>query len=404
MRGTRHLLRMQLYSCQPRPSNNCTRFPENKLLCEGDTGTTCSQLFDSLPIVYKESDQVLVCKGSRTCDGPWRVENVGAVCCSSTTDVGQTCDGATFKVQAAEPNCQNDVCCDGSLVCANANIEIADSLACKGFFACSSASVLLERDLYCNETSNANTAPGDSGHTCSNGLFVFNGTGPDPKHLVDCLGNDVCSFASLIFWDDENASISMLCDSNVSGTDTGGGSVEGACLSTSVVLGVDGCLDVFCVQDIDCEGMTVDTSAAGSECFFVGDESFPFIPENCSVVNETQCGPIPPDDICCLDDPDCGSCCETPTTCGGEVSSSSSSSLSTTEESSSSSSISSSSSSSSSSSTTSTTSSSSSSFATATKKKKKPYSQYRRRRRYDRRVRRYNHRPTHRIRRSYRYS
>eukprot|EP00438_Fugacium_kawagutii_P033740 Skav209656 [mRNA] locus=scaffold2126:61685:67598:+ [translate_table: standard] len=365
-----------------------TRFPDSRLLCDGDTGTTCSQLSDSLPIIYKESSQVLVCKGSRTCQAPWAVENVGAVCCSSPSDFGQTCDGARFVVNPAEPLCQNDVCCDGSLVCANANIDTAESLACKGFFACSSATVILEKDLYCNETSNVNTDPGDSGHTCSSGQFVFDPLGvPDPKHSVDCLGNDVCSFATLDFTPSINASISMLCDSNASGTDTGGGSTEGACLGTEVILGTDDCLDLFCVQNIDCEGMTVDTSASGSECFFVGDESFPNIPENCRVVNETQCGPVPPDDICCLDDPDCGSCCNAPSSSTGGEASSTTSTTSTTEESSSSSSSSSSSFSSTTASTT-----SSSSFSSTTTKKKKPYSQYRRHRRYDRRHRRQHRR------------
>eukprot|EP00438_Fugacium_kawagutii_P024369 Skav225980 [mRNA] locus=scaffold4916:117679:118621:- [translate_table: standard] len=160
-----------------------TRFPDSQLLCDGDTGTTCSQLSTSLPIIYKESSQVFICKGSRTCQSPWAIENVGAVCCSSPTDVGQTCDGASFVVQAAESLCQNDVCCDGSLVCANANIEIAESLACKGFFACSSATVILERDLYCNETSNVNTDPADSGHTCSSAQVVFDPLGAPTQEV-----------------------------------------------------------------------------------------------------------------------------------------------------------------------------------------------------------------------------
>lgn len=76
------------------------RFPKSMLLCDSlGMGSTCTQTESALPLEFKESDQVMVCKGPYTCGlGPqqppfmwWRVKNVSAVCCSSAATEGGAC-------------------------------------------------------------------------------------------------------------------------------------------------------------------------------------------------------------------------------------------------------------------------------------------------------------------------
>ena len=280
-----------------------TRFPESRLLCDGDSSSTCSLNTTSLPIRFLEASQVMVCKGTGTCRDEWKVENVGAVCCSSPSNVGQTCYFSSFALQN-NTLCQSDMCCDGVQVCSNSTMNGVESLLCKGYLACSDSTVGLERDLYCNETSDVNLAPSLSGGTCSRSWFDFT-NGESNQHVVDCLGNGVCDGSFFTF--DTNASVSMECDSN-------GGGMGGACQNATITLAADVCLDLNCTQDVDCLNMVVNLN--GGKCFFnnFGQQTRPNFVAVCTATNGTECGPIQREPICCKDEPDCGSCCAEPST------------------------------------------------------------------------------------------
>lgn len=347
------------------------RFPAGELRCEGDR--TCSQNVSSDPFNFRSAGQVMVCIGDETCKDIWRITNVGAVCCSSAND-GDTCSNSTFNLTADDMLCQNDVCCDGTRVCTNSTMDEVESLLCRGLLACSDSTVILQQDLYCNATSESN--PSSSGSTCTDSSFTFE---VNDTHVVDCLGDFVCEDSNFTF--NSGSSVSFECDSEAAGT--GGG--QGACNTATINLAAGVCMDLNCTQDDDCIGMVVNLN--GGTCYFnvFFNETRPNFVDGCVATNETRCGPIPPQEICCRDDPSCGSCCvdATSTTRTSESGLEPSSSATTTAES-----------------TTTTT------TTTSTTKSKKPYPYHRRNRRNrreHRRNRRQNRRNRRQHSRQYRY-
>ena len=255
------------------------RFPEGRLLCQGDD--TCSQLAESDPIEFRDPSQVMVCIGTRTCQDVWKVTNVGAACCSSSTDEGQACYNSTFELARSAPLCQNDMCCDGNQVCSNSRLTGIESLLCKGYLACSESTLSLERDLYCNETSDANPSSSTSGGTCSDSSFSFIG---GSQHVIDCLGN-VCDNSNFTF--EVNSNSAMLCDSDAR-TGGGSGGSGGACSQVNLTLAPDACLALNCTQDVDCLGLTVTLN--GGQCFFLGNTTDPNYVDDCKATNESLGG------------------------------------------------------------------------------------------------------------------
>eukprot|EP00490_Sorites_sp_Unknown_P009016 CAMPEP_0114661210 /NCGR_PEP_ID=MMETSP0191-20121206/21945_1 /TAXON_ID=126664 /ORGANISM="Sorites sp." /LENGTH=444 /DNA_ID=CAMNT_0001892855 /DNA_START=92 /DNA_END=1426 /DNA_ORIENTATION=+ len=350
------------------PTNGFS-FPDFKFLCEGFSA--CSLTQGSEGITFQDGGQVMVCKGAEACSFTWEVSNVGAICCSSVVERGMTCDSTIFQLGDTDA-CQNDVCCDGNKVCTNSTMNNVESLLCQGNLACSQSMFQIERDLYCNETSEGN--PDNASSTCTQSTFTFSS---DNTHAIDCLGNDVCSRSTFTL--DSGSSSYMQCDSEAEGTLPGAG---GACTGSVITIQNGACLDLNCTQPEDCVGLTVSEIGTGF-CNWIGDENDPRRPEDCSASNETACGEVPRDPICCRDDPDCGSCCErTTTTSTPPFDPNTTTSTTTTEGN-----------------TTTTT----SAVTTTTKTKtKKPYPYHRRIRRNRRQDRRQNRRQNRRNRRQYR--
>ena len=210
------------------------RFPEGRLLCQGNSGTTC-QMVENDAIIFRDSADYLACEGIGTCRNAWNIENAGAACCIGANDPteGQTCLSASIMLAPTGP-CKNDMCCDGNQVCMQSTFSGLSSLSCRGYKSCSNVTVELERDLYCNVTSNVVEHQSQYANTCGGLCDVTTSfhflKGP---HVIDCLGNDACRWSTFVF--EANSSISFECDSKAPGTPSFGAN---ACrdLETEITL------------------------------------------------------------------------------------------------------------------------------------------------------------------------
>lgn len=296
---------------------NAPRFPAGRLLCRGESGTTC-QMVESDTIVFKDSGDYLACEGLGICRNAWNVQNAGAACCVGVRDPteGQTCVGTTISLAVDGP-CEHDMCCDGNQVCTQSTFTGLGSLSCRGHETCTNITAELQRDLYCNVTSIVASQQSRSSNTCGafgriTTSFIFVTGGP---HVIDCLGNEVCRGSTFDFA--SNSSISFECDSKAPGTPSfGANACRGS--KTKVTLKGDTCLDLICggsnVDSQDCRSMTISLTSS-DRCFYQGPPDNR--PAQCNETNSSQCGAIPRDDICCAEGSEsdsCGECCPQVTT------------------------------------------------------------------------------------------
>lgn len=114
------------------PSDDVS-FPDGKLLCECPGGlgggSACTLSAGSPAYEFEDPNDCLVCTGSNQCCRDFKVENMGAVCCSDGA-----CQSSSFTL-AALGGCDKDVCCsDGS--CGLTTLSGVASLSCTDNNAC----------------------------------------------------------------------------------------------------------------------------------------------------------------------------------------------------------------------------------------------------------------------------
>ena len=115
-----------------------------------------------------------------------RIEGAGAICCDDENSVFATpaaCANAELRVRTSS-ECQNDICCFGSLSCQDATFMgdgFIRSLSCEGDVSCQRVSASpVSGDLICQ---------GD--RACEEMQVDFNSDIP-AEHAITCDASDAC--------------------------------------------------------------------------------------------------------------------------------------------------------------------------------------------------------------------
>lgn len=277
----------------PGSSSGNIRFPNGKLACGPETQCESQNSpSDGDPYDFwdfKDANDYIVCAGKTVCSNSWRVQNVGAVCCSGE----QSCNTdfvAIFgtSVPDGEPaaTCNNDVCCDGNSVCVGSSgtsggvpttqFIDARSMSCRGIQTCKQVWATLSKDLYCSQYSGVLGGDGNDVCSSSSNIFTFFSSETNPTHCVSCLGenddaNGVICKDSTFNFNSANANVKMICDS------------KDGCQAAKVNIADPGtCLELNCKGPTFsgsqvCKGLIVTypnagTSPSTQQCKCTGDE------------------------------------------------------------------------------------------------------------------------------------
>lgn len=212
----------------PGSSSGNKRFPNGKLAC--GENSQCESEFSPIGFWdFKDANDYIVCAGIDVCKNSWKVQNVGAVCCSGSkscvTDF-VAIFGTSVPTDEPVATCNNDVCCDGEGVCVGSSDTSsgvpttqfidARSMSCRGKGSCDQVWATLSKDLYCSQYSAVFS--GDTVCSSSSNIFTFFSSAANPTHCVSCLGdnanaNGVICKQSTFNFNSVGANVKMICES-----------------------------------------------------------------------------------------------------------------------------------------------------------------------------------------------
>lgn len=275
-------------TCDPNDGTNETipnsgsRFTPNNLRC-GDldqcvmaNSPSSGEEYDFF--TFLNANDYIRCNGKSVCK-PWRVKNVGAVCCSGE----QTCNNDFVAilgkdVPADEPSatCTADICCDGGSTCYGSSgtsggvptTQFIDgrSMSCRGYQTCYQVWAQLSKDLLCSEYAGTRKSDGtdqSGAQTCQGSFFAFDNSADSP-HCVTCFGGtsagNQCYQATFEF-NTVDAQVKMSFQGLSSG------------YQAKVFMKAGGCIEINCISGTSaCYQMQV-TLTGGATCHCTGSSS-----------------------------------------------------------------------------------------------------------------------------------